>query len=69
MIWTLAFVLFVVGGDAKVSGVVFNSKASCEAIRAQLLDAQATKSLPDGAQALQVGDCQIWTNPKASLNP
>jgi hypothetical protein len=69
MLWTLAFVLFLNAGDAKVSGGVFKTKAACESIRAQLLEVQESKQLPDGAHALSVGQCQIWLDPKASLHP
>ena len=69
MIWTLAFVLFLVNGEAKVGGGMFKTKAACEAIRADLFQVRDEGALPDNARSLVVGRCDVWTDPKAGLNP
>jgi len=69
MLWTLTFVAFLLNGAPQVGGGIFKSKGACEAIRTQLQDAVAAKELPTGARSVVVGQCQIWVDPKASLNP
>lgn len=69
MIWTLTFVAFLVTGDAKVSGGVFTSKAQCESIRAQMVEALEAGAMPSDARSVRVGNCQVWTDPKAELHP